>query len=242
MRILLGGQVKIKRSGWIPYGLEADSANRILSGNGARLYSYLYARAEKPSGHLDLRYSDVADWLVRSKRSIVDDFAELREKGVCQVDSAVNQYTLVHVEICDAFWPFEKSDREKSDLEAQYLSEIRTMLGARACVECDFGPSDQKFARDLLASGTPIEQIRRAIGLGCCRKYASLLNGTDIELIYRFAYFRDLIEEASEADPKYWSDNVNPVLEKLEAKWLAAQQNASPNSAPARRIGKKETR
>jgi hypothetical protein len=39
--------------------------------------------------------------------------------------------------------------------------------------------------------------------------------------------------EASETDPGYWMDTVNPLLAKLEAKWLAAQQGASPDSAPA---------
>jgi hypothetical protein len=87
-----------------------------------------------------------------------------------------------------------------------------------------------------------MEQIEGAINLGCSRKYASLLNGTDSDLIVRFAYFRDLIAGASETDPNDWKDIVNPVLTKLEAKWLAAQQSASPNFAPARRKGKKETR
>ena len=140
------------------------------------------------------------------------------------------------------FWPFEKANPEKSDLEPQYLSQIRGLLGARACVRCDFGPSDQKFARDLFVRRIPMEEIERAINLGCSRKYASLLNGTDNELIFRFAYFRELIEEASETDPNYWRDIVNPALTKLEAKWLAAKPSASPISAPARRESKKETR
>ena len=87
-----------------------------------------------------------------------------------------------------------------------------------------------------------MEEIERAINLGCSRKYASLLNGTDKELIFRFAYFRELIEEASETDPNYWRDIVNPALTKLEAKWLAAKPSASPISAPARRESEKETR
>jgi hypothetical protein len=172
----------------------------------------------------------------------VKDFAELREKGACRFDSAVNQHTLVHVEICDMFWPFEKASLEKSDLEAQYLSQIRALLKVRACVKCDFGPSDQRFARDLLARGVPIEQIEMAISLGCSRKYASLLNGTDNELIFRFTYFRDLIGEASEADADHWKNIGNPLLTKMEAKWLEVKEGALPNSAPARRKGKKETR
>jgi hypothetical protein len=234
--------MRIKQPNWIPYGKEADLANRKLSGNGARLYSHLYFRANRQNGQVDLRYDDVACALERTKRSIVKDFAELRNKGICHFNSAVNQHTRVHVEICDMFWPFEKVTPEKPDLEAQYLTEIRILLGARACVRCDFGPSDREFARDLFARSIPIEQIGRAISLGSSRKYASLLNGTDNDLIVRFAYFRDLIKEASETDSNYWKDIVNPVLTKLEAKWLAAQQSALPNSSPAQRKDKKETR
>lgn len=84
--------MKIKHPGWIPHGREADWANRTLSGNGARLYFYLYFRANRSNGQLQVRYDDVASALERSKRSIVCDFAELRDKGVCRVDSAVNQH------------------------------------------------------------------------------------------------------------------------------------------------------
>jgi hypothetical protein len=234
--------MRIKQPNWIPHGMEADLANRILSGNGARLFFYLYRRANRQNGQLDLRYKDVGDALGRTKPSIVKDFAELRKKGVCHINSAVNQHTLVHVEICDMFWPFEKAYLGKSDVELQYFSQIRSLLEVRACVKCDFRPSDREFARDLLVRGIPMEQIERAIALGCSRKYASLLNGTDNAPIFRFAYFRDLIEEACETDPNYWKDIVNPVLTRLEVKWLKANQPASPNSLPARRKGEKETR
>jgi hypothetical protein len=234
--------LKIKQPNWIPHGSEADLANRILSGNGARLYFYLYVRANRQNGELDLRYQDVAAALNRTKRSIVIDFAELREKGVCRVDSAVNQYTLVHVEICDMYWPFEKTDSKISEFEAAYLSQTRALLQARACVRCDFGPSDQEFARELFKNGVTIEQIKKAISLGCSRKYASLLNGPDDEPILRFAYFRELIEEAKEIDPNYWDDIINPALEKLEADWLGRANSALPQFAPAPRKTEKQTR
>lgn len=234
--------MKIKQPNWIPYGSEADLANRILSGNGARLYSYLYVRANRQDGQLDLRYEDVAAALNRTKRSMVTDFAELKRKGVCRVDSAVNQYTLVHVEICDLFWPSEKMDSKTSDLEGAYLSQTRALLQTRACIKCDFGSVDQKFARELYESGVPVEQIERAIGLGCSRKYASLLNGADAEPILRFAYFRDVIEEASQIDPNYWKEIIIPALEDLEAKWLCHPKSALQNLASARRKSKKQTR
>jgi hypothetical protein len=34
--------MRIKQPNWVPHGMEADLANRKLSGNGARLYAHLY--------------------------------------------------------------------------------------------------------------------------------------------------------------------------------------------------------
>lgn len=234
--------MRIKKPNWIPHGSEAELANRILSGNGARLFFPLYVRANRQNGQLDLRYEDVATALKRNRRSIVTDFAELRNKGVCRVDSAVNQHTLVHVEICDKFWPFEKANLKASDSEAEYLAQIRALLSARACIQGEFGPVDQKFARELFARGIPINQIEKAISLGCSRKYTTLLNGKEDGPILRLAYFRDLIEESTQIDSDYWNDIVNPTLEKLEAEWVGRLKSALPNFASARRKREKETR
>lgn len=72
-----------------------------------------------------------------------------------------------------------------------------------------------------------LELIERAIALGCSRKYVSLLNGTDDELIYSFAYFRDLIEEASDRETPdgYW-DFQKLQLKSLENKWTAKKSSA----------------
>lgn len=234
--------MKIKQPNWIPHGNEADLANGILSGNGARLYSHLYFRANRKNGQIDLRYEDVAKALERKKRSIVTDFSELRTKGVCRVDSAVNQHKLVHVEICDEYWPFERAYSTTPDLESQYLSQIRGLLESRACIRCSFAASDQEFARELFNSGVTIEQIEKAVRLGCSRKYTSLLNDTSDGPILRLAYFRDLIAEASQIDSTYWKDIVNPTLESLESEWLRHPKGALPKFASARRKSEKQTR
>jgi hypothetical protein len=58
-----------------------------------------------------------------------------------------------------------------------------------------------------LAHDVSLEQIQRAIALGCYRKYVSLLNGSDNEPINSLAYFRELIEEAEDTETPagYWS-------------------------------------
>ena len=117
---------------------------------------------------------------------------------VCVIDSAVTQHSLVWVEVCEQFWLYEKAGNAvRVGPKARYGgSQVRSLLEARACVKCSFGPSDQKFAADLFARGIPLEQIDRAITLGCYRKYLGLRNGADNEPIFRLSYFRDLIQEA----------------------------------------------
>lgn len=84
--------------------------------------------------------------------------------------------------------------------------------------------------------------------MGCCRKYVSLLNGTNSGPIFSFAYFRDVIEEVSEPEIPlgYWN-YVMPELEHLERRWLAqmnpaAGPAAEANPAPAAGPTSQETR
>jgi hypothetical protein len=77
--------------------------------------------------------------------------------------------------------------------------------------------------------------MERAIALGCCRRYISLLNGTASDPIFSLLYFRDLIEEVR--DPGlpagYWS-YIMPELEHLERKWQVKQAMvANAEVAPA---------
>lgn len=235
--------MRIRQSNWIPFGIEADRALLSLSANAARLFFYLYFRADRQRRQLWLRYGDVAEELNRSKRSLVTDFGELREKGLCRIDSAVNQHAQVHIEICDEFWPYEYDGMPvASNEQDQYVDQIYLMLKSRPCIKCSFGASDRRFVENLFVKGISIEQVRGAIELGCLRKYVGMLNGTDAEPIGRLSYFRDLIEEAGQADTQTWEPLNKLLLDKYEAKWIKKQNAALLNFASARRSEKKETR
>ena len=54
-----------------------------------------------------------------------------------------------------------------------YVGEVRRMLLAPACVRCRFTAADERLARDLDQRGISLEQLQRAIWLGCARKYVS---------------------------------------------------------------------
>ena len=230
--------MKVKHSNWFAAGPEVSRALMLLSDGAFRLYFYLCLRAGRDDGSVAVSYFDVAHALGRSRRSIATYFDELRLQGVCRIDPAVNQHQSSKIEICDEFWPYTRSESDpNSPGSDSYFLRVRSLLAARACVKCAFGAADQKFAADLLARDVSLDQIERAIVLGCSRKYVSLLNGTSIGLIAGLSYFRDLIEEAGDQETPagYW-DYLKPELEHLEAKWIVREKAAGANiaSAPAR--------
>ena len=178
-------------------------------------------------------------------RSITTYFEELRGKGVCRIRPAVNQHQRSEVEICDEFWPYTKAETAaKPSKRESLIALIQAFLSKRACVRCTFTVADEKYAADLLARDVSFEQIQRAIALGCCRKYVSLLNGSNSEPINSLGYFRELIEEAedSETPAGYWS-YVMLELNHLETKWLSKVKDAADAKIePAAAAKAKQTR
>ena len=78
------------------------------------------------------------------------------------------------------------------------------MLSKRACINRGFSATDERSAAKIFRHGVSLDEIEQAIALACCRKYVGLISGTDNEVIRRFSYFRDAIEEVRdpEAHPK----------------------------------------
>jgi hypothetical protein len=155
-----------------------------------------------------MSYADLARTLERSRRSISSHFDELQSRGVCIIQPAVNQHHSTEIEIADEFWPYTKTNTGSRPSKGEdCIKQITSFLKARLCVQCAFTAADQKFAAKLAASDVAPDQIERAIALGCCRRYISLLNGTASDPIFSLSYFRDVIDEV--LDPElpagYWS-------------------------------------
>jgi hypothetical protein len=87
-----------------------------------------------------------------------------------------------------------------------------------ACVP-SFTPADEKLAADLFRRGVPPEHLRRAIWLGCARKYMAMLNGGPRAPIASLAYFVSLLEEITEATASdtYW-EHLQQKVEALETR------------------------
>lgn len=237
--------MEIKQSNWFAAGPEVKLALLTLSDGAFRLYFYVCLNASRETGRLSVSYQDLAHSIGRSRRSIVTHFEELRRLGICRIHPAANQHHRTEVEVCDDYWSYTRSCPSVEPSEySQYVVRIKNLLANRVCVQITVSGADEKFVRDLYARQVPIVQIERAIALGCCRKYVSLLNGTNSGLIFSLAYFRDLIEEVGDLDVPsgYWS-YIMPELVHLEKKWAKIKNEAADaKSASATRLIESETR
>jgi hypothetical protein len=237
--------MRVKHAWWFKAGPEVDRASILLSDGAFKLYFYMCRNADRNTGSLTISERDLARAVAKSQRSIVTYSKELRQHSVCKIQPAVNQHRKNCIEICDEFWPYPKVEKglTPSDTET-YFMLIRAHLAARACVKCAFSAADQKFAADLLARQVSVEQIERAILLGCSRKYVSWLNGSDSGAIVSLAYFRELIEEVGglEMPPEFWAFQKLVQLKRYEDQWIAKGGAAGANSAPATRRKSKKTK
>ena len=96
-------------SGWFAAGREVLRALGLLSDGAFRLFIYLCLNAERRTGQTRITHGDLAKAVGRSRRSIIIYLEELQRQQVCRVQSATNQHDSGHIEICDAFWPYERS-------------------------------------------------------------------------------------------------------------------------------------
>src|SRR6516225_12209529 len=82
--------------------------------------------------------------------------------------------------------------------EAEFVRQVRAAFLKPACVRSVFTAADEKLALNLYRREASLEQVRRAIWLGCARKYMAMLNGQTRQPITSLAYFAPLIEEVGQ--------------------------------------------
>jgi hypothetical protein len=96
-------------TGWFAAGPEVVRAVDVLSDGAFRLYMHFCLSADRSTGRLQVRHADLAKALRKSRRSVVTYLEELRRLNICAIRSAVNQHAVGEIEICDAFWPYERA-------------------------------------------------------------------------------------------------------------------------------------
>jgi hypothetical protein len=96
-----------------------------------------------------------------------------------------------------------------------------------------FSSADEKLAGDWYRAGVPLDQVQRAVLMGCARKYVSLFNHPGGELITSLQYFAGIVQEvaALEMPLNYWR-YLAARMRKMESQWRAQANFAPAASAP----------
>lgn len=215
-------------AGWFAAGREVSRALPLLSDGAFKLYIHLCLTADRSTGQYKGDHADLVKALDKSRRSVVVYLEELRRQGVCKTQPARNQHGQGQIEICDAFWPYERRPPQpKPQSLADYTGHIRRLLAVQACVKISFSPADEKLAAAFFQRQVPIEVVEYGILLGCTRKYMALLTTPSCGLIVSLSYFQNAIEEAgtSKVGSDYWR-YLRHRIDGLEKEWL---QKASLN-------------
>ena len=202
-------------TGWFAAGREVAQAMTLLSDGAFKLYVHLCLQAERHTARVVLNAAGWTQALRKDPAWIEASLGELYRHHVCVACGG-------GVEICDRFWPYEKQTGNPAAApEAEFVRQVRTAFLKPACVRSVFTAADEKLALKLYQREVSLEQVGRAIWLGCARKYVAMLNGQTRQPITSLAYFASLIEEVSQPHipASYW-DHVRHKMEDIEKRWL----------------------
>ena len=116
--------------------------------------------------------------------------------------------------------------------QALYVSRVRGLLLEPACVTAVFSAADEKLAREWYAAGVPLDQVQRAVLIGCARKYVALFNHPGGSPITSLQYFAGPLQEiaAMEMPLNYWR-YLAARVRKMESQWRARANLAPPTPA-----------
>ena len=214
-------------TGWFAAGQEMATALGLLSDAAFKLYVYLCLNVDRHSGRMVWEALELANRLQRDRHSVALALEELCRLQVCiqhpAADGRIAKERL-SIEICDRFWPYEKAPVEEFGIDQnRYVQQVRQMMLRPACVRAQFSAADERIAVALYRRGIPLVHLQRAIWLGCARKYAALLNGSERAPMYitSLHYFAGIVQEV-EAAPvgvDYWQHVQNKV-NRFEQTWI----------------------
>jgi hypothetical protein len=213
-------------TGWFAAGREVAQALAVLSDGAFKLYIHLCLQADRHTARARIEIAGLARVLGKAPASIEADLGELNRFEVCARWGD-------GIEIHDRFWPYHKQTAVAAgNPQAEFVRQAREAFLKRACVRSTFTAADEKLALNLCERGISLDQLRRAIWLGCARKYMALLNGQTRAPISSLAYFATLIDEVTqpEVGASYW-EYVRGRMEEWEKRWLQTRKSAPTANA-----------
>ena len=213
-----GPRLTLKQpTGWFAAGREVAHAMTLLSDGAFKLYLHLCLQADRHTARVLLNPADCMHVLRKDQAWIEACVGELYRNNICEGQGD-------WAEICDRFWPYQKQAGIGTTApEVTFVRQVRAAFLKAACVRSSFTAADEKLALNLCRRAVPLEQVQRAIWLGCARKYMAMLNGQPRQPITSLAYFVSLIEEVGQphVPASYW-DHVRHRMEDMEKRWLRA--------------------
>ncbi len=210
-------------TGWFAAGREFAQAMTLVSDSAFKLYVHLCLTANRPTGRLRATVDELARAMAREPTAVAMNLNELEKCAVCRVTG--NSGSQLVVEIRDRFWPYQKQQAPGSspEPEVEFVQQVRDLFLAPACVQASFSAADEKIATGLHRRGVSLEQIARAILLGCARKYVSMLNAGGRTPITSLEYFTGVVEEVCEsAIPESYWEPLRSKVDRMEKQWLQA--------------------
>lgn len=185
------GRLILKQpTGWFAAGREVAPALAVLSDGAFKLYIHLCLQADRHTAQAVIELTDLARVVRRDPALIEADLAELQHRQGCERRAD-------RVEIRDRFRPYRKRVAAAAgNPQTEFVRQAREAFPKPACVHSAFAAADEKPALNLYRRGVSLERLRRAIRLGCARKYGAMVNGQTRLPITSLAYLGSLIDEA----------------------------------------------
>lgn len=230
------GLVLKEPAGWFAAGASFRLALGRLSDGAFKLFAYLCLAADRQTAGCSATHEELAAVLGKSRRSVIKYLTELQQRGVCRICPAKNQYCRTRLEICEEFWPYQRS-HEVAAMESpdDYITAVREAFLALGCTQAAFTQAHQKAALKLKDRGLPLSTVLDALLLGASRKYLSWLNGNPSELIATLQYFEPLIEEVQRQplaeDYRAYLRYKNRQMSELWKVHQAGRQHPEKNAA-----------
>ena len=212
-------------TGWFAAGREFAQALTLLSDGAFKLYVHACLLANRHTGRLNATVDELARGMTRAPTEVAMNLDELEQCAVCRV--VRNGGSQLQLEIHDRFWPYQKQQIPgcAPEPEAEFVRTVRGLFLAPACVQSSFSAADEKIAAGLHRRGVSVEQVNRAILLGCARKYVSMINAGVRTPIASLQYFSDIVEEVCESEiPESYWEPLRAKVARMEQQW----QNAHP--------------
>jgi hypothetical protein len=213
-------------TGWFAAGREFHQAMRLLSDSAFKLYVWLCLNADRRTGRIAVELEKLAAGLGVEHRWVEGGLTELCQRGVCRLDAQ-------QLEIEDRFWPYQKQVPPAGDLtQADYVRSVQAWFLQPACVRSSFTAADERIAVELYRRGIGLDSVRRAIWLGCARRYATMLNSQTAQPITSLRYFALIVDEVTQpgVPASYW-EYVRRKADQLERQWLR-QPATTPAGCP----------